>query len=448
MDGNSRRNVQSTPRPAGSASSVSGRRALRKPEDTAGALSPAAVSRTGRNVQNTPDADEGLIIHEYRRPDRSAIALIIVLLCLGTIMVFSASYPTAQAEFGDSTYYIKRQTVFALLGLAVMFGICSIGKGRKIKLIKWGAPIIYAAAVVMLIAVLFIGTSEGVAKRWIYIGPFSFQPSEFMKFAMVVMLAWYIDRYRDIVISRPKIKFKRGTRKAWLLSFLGRTGFPCMIIGLACGLVLLEKHLSGTIILAAIGITVLAIGGANLIESGLLIGVGGAACGGLFLLLNPYAMERIMTLISGNADVQNGAWQTTQGLYAIGSGGLLGLGLGCSRLKYSYIYGAHTDFIFSIWCEEMGFAGAVFLILLYVALIWRFIIIAMRAADTFSSLVVFGLTAHVAIQVLTNIAVVTGVFPNTGVTLPFFSYGGTSTVILLGEMGVLLEISRNSYQRK
>lgn len=433
-----------------SANARSGRVALRKPADqNKNSENRALEKKLNAELEAKKDREwNENIVRTSSRPDRILTALIIILLCLGTVTVFSASYPTALAKLGDGAYYLKRQIIYVALGLVAMVGLSSIGPGFKINWLKNLAPLIYAVATLFLIAVLFIGTNEGVAKRWIFIGPISFQPSEFMKFAMVVMLAWYIDKFRDKVLSRSHPKFRRGTRLASLKSFMMRVGWPCVIIGAACVLVLLENHLSGTVILGTIGVTVLAIGGTNLIEALGLIVCGGAAAGGLFLMKNSYALERILTHAGGNADIRDGAWQSIQGLYAIGSGGILGLGLGSSRLKYSYIYAAHTDFIFSIWCEEMGFVGAVFLLLIYFAFVWRGYIIAMKAPDTFSSLVVFGIITHVAVQVLTNVAVVTGIFPNTGVTLPFFSFGGTSTVILLAEMGIVLSISRHSYVRK
>lgn len=401
--------------------------------------------RLNSNLEKKKDREwnEG-IIRTKTKPDRVLISLIVLLLCLGTVMVFSASYPTALNKMGDGLYYLKRHLVYVGLGLAAMIGM-SFFPYRWVKKCSW---IIYGVGILLLIAVLFIGTSEGVAKRWIYIGPISFQPSEFMKFAMVVMLAWYVEKYRNIVLSKNYPKFRQGTRKEAFVSYMQRIVIPCAILGLPCVLVLLEKHFSGTIILGVIGVVTIVIGGVSFLQTLPLVFAGGAVAGGAFLALNPYALERIFSFAGNNSDAQDGAWQTLQGLYAIGSGGLFGLGLGCSNLKHSYIYAAHTDFIFSIWCEEMGFVGAIFLILIYIAFIWRGFIIAMKAPDTFSSMVVFGIIGHVAIQVLFNIAVVTGLFPNTGITLPFFSYGGTSTLILLAEMGVVLSISRHSYQRR
>ena len=215
-----------------------------------------------------------------------------------------------------------------------------------------------------------------------------------------------------------------------------------------CGLVLLEKHLSGTIIIGLIGMAIIFVSGADILKMILFYGVPAGLAGGIYLLTNSYALARITTHQNENADVLGEAWQTTQGLYAIGSGRLLGLGLGESNLKNNYVSEAHNDFIFTIWCEEMGFVGAVILIALYGFFIWRGFVIAKSAPDTFSSLTAFGINFQVGIQAALNILVVTDILPNTGVSLPFFSYGGSSLIMLMLEMGVLLSISRHSYQKK
>ena len=253
-----------------------------------------------------------------------------------------------------------------------------------------------------------------------------------------MILAWYLDKYQSVVtdVTNKKQRFWRGTI------------IPCLFVGLACGLVMLEKHLSGTIIMGLIGLCVMTIGG---VHFGWMITVAlgaGTIGGSLFLLTNQYALERITTFFDKNADKLDEAWQTTQGLYAIGSGGALGVGLGASRQKYSYVSEAQNDFIFTIWCEELGFVGAVALIILFLLFIWRGYVIAMRAPDIYSALVVFGIISQVGIQAFLNIGVVTDVLPNTGIALPFFSYGGTSLIILLMEMGVVLSISKHSYQKK
>lgn len=378
------------------------------------------------------------IIRVRTSADRPMLALILILVALGSIMVFSASYPSALAEYNDSMHYIKRQLIFLGVGLAGMIAASLFPPAFYKKI----APLAFVVAAVLLVVVLIpgIGISNGVARRWLGIRgtSFTFQPSELMKVALVMILAWYIDKYRRLVLDRTdKQKYLvRGTL------------IPCAILGVACVLVLLEKHLSGTVILGMIGVCVLFIGG---VHPGWMSAVGlcgGAVAIGAFLILNPYALERLTTFADENADKLDGFWQTNQGLLAIGSGGTLGVGLGGSRQKYSYVSEAQNDFIFTIWCEEMGFVGALVLILLFLAFIFRGYEIAMRAPDTFSALLVFGIISQVGIQAFLNIGVVTDILPNTGVSLPFFSYGGTSLIILLAEMGIVLSVSKHSYQKK
>lgn len=366
--------------------------------------------------------------------DRPMLVIILVLLCLGTIMVFSASYPNALASKNDSLYYIRHQLLWLALGGVLMTVLIFIPYNVYKKL----TPAFFLVSLGLLALVLVMGTARGVAQRWILIGGFSIQPSEVAKISLTMMLAWYIDRNFEETSNRLN---KRASLVKGII-------MPGVILALVCGLVLLEKHLSGTIILGMIGVCVIFLSGANVGKMALCYGVPAALAGVVYLLTNDYALQRILTHSDESADVLKEAWQTTQGLYAIGSGGLLGVGLGESRLKYNYVSEAQNDFIFTIWCEEMGYVGAVLLIALYVAFIWRGITIAKKAPDTYSSLVVFGITCQVGIQAFLNIMVVTDLIPNTGISLPFFSYGGSSLIMLMGEMGMLLSISKHSYQKK
>ncbi|MBS5724668.1 MAG: cell division protein FtsW [Clostridiales bacterium] len=366
--------------------------------------------------------------------DRPMLIIILVLLCLGTIMVFSASYPNALASRNDSLYYIRNQILWLVIGGILMSVLVFVPYNVYKKL----TPAFFLVSIGLLILVLVIGTARGVAQRWIFIGGFSIQPSEVAKIALTMMLAWYIDRHFEETSNRLN---KRASLVKGII-------VPGLILALVCGLVLLEKHLSGTIILGMIGICVIFLSGANVGKMALCYGIPAVAAGVGYLLTNEYALQRILTLSDESADVLNEAWQTTQGLFAIGSGGLLGVGLGESRLKYNYVSEAQNDFIFTIWCEEMGFVGAVLLIALYVAFVWRGTTIAKKAPDTYSSLVAFGITCQVGIQAFLNIMVVTAMIPNTGISLPFFSYGGSALIMLMGEMGMLLSISKHSYQKK
>ena len=361
--------------------------------------------------------------------DMILVILISILLALGTMMIASASFPYASVHYGDGGYYIKRQCVFLFVGLLIMIALSRV----PTDFYKKFSPAFYLVCMILLVIVLFGGFSEGVAKRWIGIPgtSLSFQPSELMKLGIILILSWYIER-------------EFNNKK----SLINEIVIPGLLLFGACGLVLLEKHLSGTIIIALIGISILFIGGVSVKKMVSIYGSMALAGGIVFLLTNSYAMKRIESFLNPNADILSDNWQTTQGLYAIGSGGFFGLGFFESRQKYSYVSEPQNDFIFTIWCEEMGFIGAVCLIFLYLCLVWRGYKIAFNAKDIFSSLVAFGITSQIAIQSFLNMLVVTDTIPNTGISLPFFSYGGSSLVILLAEMGILLSISRMSKSKR
>jgi len=367
--------------------------------------------------------------------DKLMLAIIVVLLALGALMVYSASYPTAIDKFGDSFYYLKKHLIFMFIGGVFMLGTTVI---PYTWYKKWAAFAAYGVAVLMLIAVLFIGVAEGEAKRWIYIGGFSIQPSEIMKIALVLILAWYIDKFR------PRMKDRYG----FIDTYKVNTFFPMVFIGIACILVLLEKHLSGTVIIGAIGVAVMLVGGCHFGYTVITTGIAGIGAAAIYLMKNPYALKRITTFTSEEVDTLGEAWQTTQGVLAIGSGGLFGVGFSESRQKFGYVSMAHNDFIYTIWCEELGFIGAVLLIGLFLLFLWRGYVIAMRAPDTFSMLTVFGITTQVALQAFLNMMVVCDIIPNTGISLPFFSYGGSSLIMLMIEMGIILSVSRQSYRKK
>lgn len=368
------------------------------------------------------------IVKKKNKLDLKLLISVILLLVLGSLMIFSASYPYAKSHYDDGFYYIKRHVVFLLIGIIIMIVLSRINT----KFIKKSSPIIYGICIFLLILVLFTGFSEGIAKRWLGIPgtPLSFQPSELMKLGIILMLAWYIEKTKE-------------KRKTILIEII----FPAIILFSACGMVILEKHLSGTIILAFIGLSVLFISGINLKKSLLIYGGTGIAGGTVFLLTNSYALKRVESFFNPNADILSDKWQTTQGLYAIGSGGLWGLGYFNSRQKYSYVSEPQNDFIFTIWCEETGFIGAFCLLVLFLFLIWTGYKIAFNVEDTYDSLVAFGITTQIGIQAFLNMLVVLDLIPNTGISLPFFSYGGSSLIILLAEMGILLSISRKTKMR-
>lgn len=358
--------------------------------------------------------------------DKIYLLLILVLLVFGTAMVFSASYPNAIKKFNDGFYYLKRQVVFVIIGLSLMYCFSKIPTHIYEKF----SLHYYVICILLLIIVLFGGFSEGVAKRWLGIPgtPLSFQPSELMKLGIIFIISYYSSRIK-----------KSG--------FLYEILIPGALLFIPCALVLLEKHLSGTLILIFIGVSLLFISGISVKKMLLTYGSVGIAGAILFLATNEYAMKRIQSFINPSADILSDKWQTTQGLYAIGSGGFWGKGYFNSVQKFSYVSEPQNDFIFTIWCEETGFIGAFCLLVLFLFLIWTGYKIAFNVEDTYDSLVAFGITTQIGIQAFLNMLVVLDLIPNTGISLPFFSYGGSSLIILLAEMGILLSISRKTKMR-
>ncbi len=359
--------------------------------------------------------------------------VILLLLGIGSLMVFSASSAYALKRYGDSGYFILRQTIFAISGILLMLLISRL----DYRLLQKSVFLCYGVTVLCLVAVLVVGTAAGVAKRWIYIGGFSIQPTELAKFCVVLVLAWYFDKYEEQA---------NDLRNFWRSSAWGLF-IPLGILFSFLILILLENHFSGMIIVFLIGMVVIFAGGAR--KFWFIMSASVAAVGILIMILFvDYAKERIDTwLHPENYSLQGEVWQTIQGKYAIGSGGLLGNGLGNSLQKQLFVSAPQNDFIFSIACEELGFIGAAFIIALFAFFTWRGIYIGLHAPDTFSSLLAIGITSHVAVQAILNIMVVCALLPNTGITLPFFSYGGSALLVLLSEMGVLLGISRKLPQK-
>lgn len=393
---------------------------------------PGTPGRTGTKptISSTPDkrisANRNVIIRLRGGVDRPFLILVVLLVCLGSIMVFSASYASANYKFGDSLYFIRSQLLWALIGSIGMFVVSQLDY-RLFQKITVPA---FLATFVLLCLVPFIGRVVNGAKRWIIIGPVSVQPTEIMKLALVMLLALYISANKE----------KMHTFRYGIL-------FPYCIIGSVCFVTAIERHMSGTIILLLIGTLVVFIGGAPVKWLGGFT-LGGVSVIGFLILVSDYAKERVQFWLHPENDPSDSGYQLIQSLLAIGSGGLLGVGLGNSRQKFLYLPESQNDFIFAIVCEEFGLIGAAAVILLFAMLVWRGVIIAMKAPDTYTSLLVLGIIGKVALQCIMNIAVVTGSMPVTGVSLPFFSYGGSSLVMLMAEMGMILAISRYSYQEK
>lgn len=357
--------------------------------------------------------------------DITFLSLVLILLSIGLVMLFSASYAYSYTYYGNSYRFISRQALFAIIGVAIMLGVSKIDYGI-LKKLSW---VIYAVTIAMLVVVLIIPpmSAELNVHRWLYIGSFSFQPSEIAKFSIIVLFsAW-------LAANSEKIKKLRYV--AWLL----------LLLAIVCVLVVREPHLSATILIFALGIVLMVVGGLKL--RWILIG-GGVGIGGIVALILTgaisYGSDRIKYWLDPWADATGLGYQTIQSLLAIGSGGVLGRGIGQSRQKYLWVPEPHNDFIFSIVCEELGLIGAMVIIVLFCALVWRGFTIAMRSKDRFGTLLAIGLTFQVGMQAILNILVVTNTIPNTGISLPFFSYGGTALVILLAEMGIVLSVSRGS----
>lgn len=379
-----------------------------------------------------------------RGTDKRLFAVIISLLVFGSVMVFSASGPYATSNYGDSLYFVRRQIFWAVIGVVGML-FCAGLPSEVHK--RYTAPIGFSVAAVLLVVVLFTG---GAIKRWINLGVFSIQPSELMKPMLILVISLYMEKVQPYIkrngISRVGGKIAKTTNKKafWRASAYG-VFIPTLIVFGVCVLVMLENHFSGTLIMFCIGAMVIFSGGAMLRW---FVGAGGAMCAAVFIVLfgTDYASERIdIWLHPESFSVSDETWQITQGLIAIGSGGIFGTGLGNGMQKQLYVSAAHNDFIFSIVCEELGIVGAVCVIALFAIFTARALTLAREANTLFDSLVAVGVAGHVALQAFLNIGVVTGTIPNTGVTLPFFSYGGSALVVLLCESGILLSVTKKTY---
>ncbi len=358
------------------------------------------------------------------------LGLTIALLTIGLIMLFSASYPYAYYYKDSSYYYFIRQIVFAVAGLVAMLLMSKI----NYKILKAIYKPVFVVTIALLVIVLFHHTNVQNFKRWIPLGPVSIQPSDLAKFTIILTLAVYISKYYK----------KMKTMKYGIL-------IPIGIIAIFCGLIYLEHHLSCTILMFFIGACLMFAGGSDwkLFAFGLaVIVLLGFLVVSFPTLIENYAGKRIVAWLDKDYDPLNGRWQTNNSLYAIGSGGFFGVGLGNSKQKYLYVSEPQNDFIFSIVCEELGFLGAAIIIVLFAALVIRGLIIASRCKDKFGSLLIIGVVAQIGLQVVLNILVVTDTLPNTGFALPFFSYGGTAIFMLLFEIGVVLSVSRKTNQQK
>lgn len=370
--------------------------------------------------------------------DYTILVVTILLLCLGIIMVLSASAPSSLSESGNSYQYVVRQIVAAAIGLVGMFVLSTVDY-RIYRKMKW---IIYVVILVLLFMVTLSGKGldAGGAKRWINIAGFNFQPSEFAKIAFILIFASYLSDMKE----SNKIK------NIW---------FGCwkpliILLPMIYSIFILQNHFSATFIICAICLIQMFVAGTRLSHLFLTGAIGGVGllCG--LQLKNIFTGQteqettsfrstRIQTWLDPFSDPTGDGWQIINSLYAIGSGGLFGLGLGNSRQKYLYLPEPHNDFIFAVLAEELGFFGCMVVIILFMIFIWRGIVIAMKAPDNFGSLIAIGIVVMIGLQALINIAVVTGAMPVTGMPLPFFSYGGTAIIVNLSTVGILLNISKS-----
>ncbi len=361
--------------------------------------------------------------------DMPFLIILLILLAIGLACMFSASYVNAYYEEGDSYYYIRRQIIFAAIGLVALV-VCSLIDYHVWH--KFAVPLM-GVSLLLLVIVLCIPSQNGV-QRWIPLPIIGrFQPSELAKFALIVLFAHMIS-----------LNYKQ-------MNTLKKGFYPFMVVlGVVCLLTVLEPHLSGTMLIFMIGFVMMFIGGTKPMPLLLTLG-GGALVIVLMVFVLGYEQDRIevwLNLFETYETNRDQAWQTMQSLYAIGSGGIMGQGFGNSRQKHLFLPEPQNDFIFAIVCEELGFIGAVIIILLFIALVWRGFTIAMHTPDKFGFMLAIGLTVQIALQVAINIMVVTNLMPNTGISLPFFSYGGSSLVMLLAQMGILLSVSRQSPMKK
>ncbi|NLL63368.1 MAG: cell division protein FtsW [Ruminococcaceae bacterium] len=383
------------------------------------------------------------------------LLIVLALLTIGLIMVFSSSYTYCYYNKGDSLHYLKRQLAFAVVGVIVML----LASRLNYKIFKVFAKPVLSVSFILLVVVLLVEPPAGYENfhRWLSVGPINLQPSEVAKFAIILFFAHHMsEHYRAINSDQlSNASFAQGfnqnpggikiyERHVCLALYIA-------ILGATCFLVYLENHVSGTLLIAALGVMMLWLAGYDY-KAFVIFGIIGIVLVLLVVtkpdILPEHAQPRISAWLNKDFDPRGARWQTNNALYAIGSGGIFGVGLGNSQQKQLYVSEPQNDFIFSILCEELGLIGAFAIIGLFIALVYRGFLIGIRSRDKFAALLAMGLSFQVGLQAALNICVVTDILPNTGISLPFFSYGGTALLMLLGEMGIVLAISRNAKIKK
>ena len=376
----------------------------------------------------------------YAKEDRSGVSvggenvdipfliLLLSVLLVGLTMLYSASFAQSEYDTGyeSSTKYLQKQAVCAIIGLGCMWLFSRIPAGVWYRF-AWP---LYGISIILLLSVLVIGEEVNGARRWINIAGLQFQPSEIAKFTMILVFARLTRNY-----GPNAEKFRYGV-----------LGFGAALMGILLPLAL-EKHLSAIMLMGMVAVVMMFVAGTN--PKWIFAGIGGAVVFVIiYISLMGYAGDRVTAWLHPESDPSDTGYQILQSLYAIGSGGLFGLGLGKSRQKYLYLPFQYNDYIFAIICEELGLVGALLIISLFAALILRGYWIALRAPDRFSTVLAAGLMTLIAVQTILNLGVVTNLLPSTGIALPFFSYGGTALAVNLGEMGIVLSISRHRNDTK
>ena len=352
-----------------------------------------------------------------RKTDKTLLILVLILVILGLVILYSTSAYNGRVRFHDSAYYLKKQLFATSLGLMGMYLVSRVDYHRLVQM----APLFYGASLLLSTAVLFFGQEYNGSKRWLALGPLSFQPSEFAKLAVILFLADRIE------------KTKGKTTGLWFMCKIMLWLLP--IVGLVG-----TNNLSTAIIILGIGVILIFVSNPKYLKF-IGLGAGGIGFMGIFLAMESYRLERLA--VWRDPEKYDKGFQTIQGLYAIGSGGIFGVGLGNSLQKLGFVPEAQNDMIFSIICEETGLVGAALVMLIFGLLLWRLMVVSTHAPDLLGAMIAVGILGHMAIQVILNIAVVTNTIPNTGITLPFISYGGTSVLFLLSEMGLALNVSRH-----
>ncbi len=355
--------------------------------------------------------------------DFTLLITVFILLGLGIITVLSASSPTALSKTGNSYQYVEKQIISAVIGIILMFTLSKM----DYKIWQKNYKVIFTICIILLFAVGIMGVGAKGATRWLDLGFISFQPSEVAKVGVIIFYAAWLTKNKDKLKS-----IKEGFFIPWI-----------MMVPMIAIVLIMQNHFSATLVLCMLTAILMILAGCR-IRYFMMFGVPIAVIGVVAIISmgQGFRLQRLITFFDPWQDLADGGWQIIQSLYAIGSGGIFGVGLGNSKQKYLYIPEPHNDFIFAVLAEELGFLGCALVIILFAILIWRGMTISMKAPDMFGSLLAAGITSMIGIQVLINIAVVTASMPVTGMALPFFSYGGTALMIVLASVGILLSVSR------